>query len=141
MKKKIAACVLLLTLAVFFANAYGQYGVNTLTHYWGDGTAGAKYCGTTKNLTIDEVHNDRWNFFLYDKYTSNPQSFSGKLSKRQSRLLWYALDQYDYAPGEIYSVLIREEDALFHTIALTVQIKADKSCTWKGFTYDFLILD
>lgn len=136
MKKKIAACMVLLALAVLFAHAYGQYGGITVNYYWGDGWAGAKYCGTTKNLTIDEVYNDRWWDTYYDSDCSKPQSFSGKLSKRQSRLLWDALNQYDYAPGEIYSVGIREESAPYHHFALSVLIEADGGATWIGFTYD-----
>ena len=136
MKKKFAMCAVLLAVAVFFANAYGQYSGMTVTYYWLYGWAGAKYCGTTKNLTIEEVHNDRWWGVYYNKSNSDPQSFSGKLSKRQSALLWYALGQYDYAPGEIYSVNFSEEDARAHCFALTVQIEQDGSCTWMGFTYD-----
>ena len=138
MKKKIVACFLLLVLILFSVNAYGQYGGISVSYYWGDGWAGAKYCGTTKNLSIEEVHNDRWMDTYYGKDCSNPQSFSGKLSKRQNRLLWDALNQYDYAVGEIYSVTFTEENNPKHHFALTVQIEADGSCTWKGFTYDDL---
>ncbi len=138
MKKKITVCAVLLIVAVFFASAYGKYSGINCTYYWGYGWAGAKYCGTTKNLTIEEVHNDRWMYTYYAKGCSDPQSFSGKLSKRQSALLWYALGQYDYAPGEIYSVNFAEENATDHCFALSVQIEQDGSCTWKGFTYDEL---
>ena len=102
------------------------------------GFAGAKYCGTTKNLTIDEVYNDRWNSVYYENTLSNPQSFSGKLSKRQNSLLWYALSQYDYVAGEIYAVNFTFENNLRHHYALSVQIESDGSCAWKGFTYDVL---
>ena len=91
-----------------------------------------------KNLTIEEVHDNRWQYILKDPRCSSLQAFGGKLSKRQNALLWYALGQYDYAEGEIYSVGFAEEGAPRHHFALTVRIEADGSCTWQGFTYDVL---
>ena len=91
MKKRIISILLILVFVTFYISAYGKYGGITNQYYWGYGWVGAKYCGTTKNLSIDEVHNDRWNSVYYDNSLSNPQSFSGKLLKRQSSLLWYAL--------------------------------------------------
>ena len=138
MKKRIISILLILVFVTFYISAYGKYGGITNQYYWGYGWAGAKYCGTTKNLSIDEVHNDRWNSGYYDNSLSTPQSFSGKLSKRQSSLLWYALKQYDYLAGEIYAVNFTDENYLGHHYALSVQIEADGSCTWKGFTFDDL---
>lgn len=138
MKKRIITIFLFLIFSTFYISAYGKYGGVSLTYYWEDGWAGAKYCGTTKNLTLDEVHNDRWMSSYYDNGCSNLQSFSGKLSKKQSRLLWNALAQYDYVAGEIYSVGFAEETNPRHYYGLTVQIEADGSCTWKGFTYDVI---
>ena len=65
-----------------------------------------------------------------------PIPLNGKLSKRQSDLLWKALEQYDYAAGEIYIVNFYEKDAPKHLFGLTVQINADGSCTWMGYTCD-----
>ena len=138
MKKRSLLVTLFLWIIVSSVFAYGKYGGITTQYYWGYGWAGAKYCGTTKNLTIDEVHNDRWNSVYYENTLSDPQSFSGKLSKRQSSLLWYALSQYDYVAGEIYAVNFIDENYLGHHYALSVQIESDGSCTWKGFTYDEL---
>ncbi|MDE6706294.1 MAG: hypothetical protein K2J81_10395 [Treponemataceae bacterium] len=138
MKKRIVAYTALFVFAVLSTTAYGKYGGITTQYYWGLGWAGAKYCGTTKNLTIEEVHNDRLRNTYSDKTCGNVQSFSGKLSKRQSNLLWRALEQYDYATGEIYSVSFAEEGAPGHHFCLTVEIEADGSCTWIGFTYDIL---
>ena len=135
MKKRMLIFLMFLFAAsqVF---AVGKYGGITESSYWGIGWAGAKYCGTTKNLTIEEVHNDRWNNAVNGTIAFNIHLLSGKLSRRQSSLLWYALGQYDYEAGEIYAVSFAEEAAPNHHFALTVQIKADGSCTWLGFTYD-----
>ena len=67
---------------------------------------------------------------------SNLQPFSGKLSKRESKLVWCALSEYDYAAGEIYAVNYTLTGYSGHHYALTVQIESDGSITWKGFTYD-----
>ena len=95
-----------------------------------------KYCGTTKNLTISEVHNDRWNDAYNDKNCSNLQPFSGKLSKKEIALISCALSEYDYAAGEIYAVNYTLDGNSGHHYALSVQINSDGSITWKGFTYD-----
>lgn len=137
MKKKIIACTVIFAFVLFSSIAYSKYGGISMTFYW-DGWAGAKYCGTTKNLTIEEVHNDRLMDAIQNSTRYNLQSFSGKLSKRQSNLLWEALSQYDYVAGEIYAVGFREVSAPNHCFALTVQIKTDGGCMWYGFTYDDL---
>lgn len=139
MKKRSLLVTLFLCIIVSSVFAYGQYGGIPNEYYseYSDGVAGyagAKYCGTTKNLTIDEVHNDRWNDVYNDKKLSNLQPFSGKLSKRESKLVWCALSEYDYAAGEIYAVNYTLDSG--HHYALSVQINSDGSITWKGFTYD-----
>ena len=141
MKNRSLLVTLFLCIVVSSVFAYGQYGGIPNEYYseYSDGVAGyagAKYCGTTKNLTIDEVHNDRWNDAYNDKNCSNLQSFSGKLSKKERALLWCALNEYDYAAGEIYAVNYTLEGYSGHHYALTVQIESDGSITWKGFTYD-----
>lgn len=142
MRKKTVFCLFLFSFfcsfIAFTVNANGKYSDIFDQYYQGYGWAGAKYCGTTKNLTIEEVHNKRWNACCYDNSCSTPQSFSGKLSKRQSNLLWYALKQYDYVAGEIYAVNFAEENAPYRRYALSVQIESDGTCTWMGFTYDEL---
>lgn len=127
--------LLILSFSIFPIFAYGKYGGITLSYYYGDGWAGAKYCGTTKDLTIEEVDNDRWYAVYYDNTLSDPERFNGKLSKRQSRLLWDALYQYNYETGEIYSVSFVELENPFKHYALSVMIEADGSCSWRGFTY------
>lgn len=132
MKKRIALCAVLFAFAVFSATA---------EYYPGLGAAWADYVGTTKDTTLEKVHNTVMRNATRDAANSGrlsaPIPFDGKLSKRQSDLLWKALEQYDYAAGEIYGVIFFEEDAPRRNFCLTVQINADGSCTWMGFTYDY----
>lgn len=127
MKKRIALCAVLFAFAVFSATA---------EYYPGLGWAVAQYVGTTKDTTLEKVHNAAKRYIANSSEFSAPIPFNGKLSKRQSKLLWKGLEQYDYAAGEIYNVIFIEEDAPKHRFVLTVQIDADGSCTWRGFTYD-----
>lgn len=132
MKKRIAICAVLFAFAVFAAAA---------EYYWGLGEALASYKGTTKYTTIEKVYNDAMRDGIRTANTglwSTPQPFNGKLSKRQSDLLWKALGQYDYAAGEIYLVVFNEEGARRRQFCLTVQIESDRSGTWLGFTSDYL---
>ena len=133
MKKRIALCTVLFAFAVFSATA----GVD----YPGLGWAEADYVGTTKDTTLEKAHNAAMRNardLANSGECSAPIPFNGKLSKRQNDLLWKGLEQYDYAAGEIYSVIFFEEDAPRHLFALTVQIDADGSCTWMGFTCNYL---
>ena len=131
MKKRIIACTLLFVFAMLSATA---------EYYPGLGMADAWYFGTTKNTTIEKVYDSvvetaRLSIPRSNGRLSNPMPFSGKLSKRQSDLLWKALEQYDYAAGEIYSVLF-QENGTFKNFFLAVQIEARGSCTWMGiFSY------
>ncbi len=59
MKKGIVAFTALFVFAVLSAIAYGKYRGITYSYYLGLGWTVATYCGTTKDLTIEEVHNDR----------------------------------------------------------------------------------
>ena len=132
MKKRIVLCAVLFAFAVFSATAY--------EYYPGLGGAEAIYVGTTKDTTLEKAHNDDMRNardVANSGECSAPIPFNGKLSKRQSKLLWKALEQYDYAAGEIYYVTFTEEGAPKHLFALTVQIDADGSCTWMGCTYDY----
>ena len=133
MKKKIVAYAVLFAFAVLSAAGEMRY-------YSGDGWAAATYMGTTKNTTIEKVHNNGMRNFANanNGLFSTPRPLNGKLSKRQSRLLWDALGQYNYAAGEIYAVVFNEEGTPGCQFCLTVQIKADGSCIWLGFTSDFL---
>ena len=90
--------------------------------------------GTTKDTTLKKAHNDFMRNIANSSEFPAPIPFNGKLSKRQSKLLWKALEQYDYAAGEIYNVVFTEEDAPRHVFNLAVQIDAVGSCTWMGFT-------
>lgn len=133
MKKKIAACAVLFAVAVLSATA--EY------YYRGLGAANVEYIGTTKDTTLEKVYNDDLRAMKNLANASNgffphPRPFNSKLSKQQSSLLWKALGQYNYVAGEIYRVSFNEESAIRHIFILTVQIKADGSCTWMGFTYD-----
>ena len=129
MKKRIALCAVLFAFAVFSAAA---------EYYLGLGEASADYVGTMKDITLEKVHNDAMRYYANSGKCSAPIPLNGKLSKRQSKLLWKALEQYDYAAGEIYLVGFTEEGAPRHIFALTVQIDADGSCSWTGFTCDYL---
>ena len=130
MKKRITLCAVLFAFAVFSAAA---------EYYPGLGHAGADYVGTTKDTTLEKVYNhDIMRNIANSGERSAPIPLNGKLSKRQSKLLWKALEQYDYAAGEIYYVTFSEEDAPRHVFALTVQIDADGSCTWRGYTCDYI---
>ena len=128
MKKRIALCAVLFAFAVFSAAA-NEY-------YPGLGGAGATYVGTMKGTTLEKAHNTIMRNMANNSKYSAPIPFNGKLSKRQSDLLWKALEQYDYAAGEIYYVRFVEESAPRRGFTLTVQINADGSCTWMGFTCD-----
>ena len=131
MKKRITLCAVLFAFAVFSAAA---------EYYPGLGYAWADYVGTTKDTTLEKVYNDAMREvrdLANSGECSAPIPFNGKLSKRQNKLLWKALEQYDYAAGEIYGVVFSEEDAPRHDFILTVQINADGSCTWRGFTCDY----
>ena len=131
MKKRIALCAVLFAFAVFSATAY--------EYYPGLGGAEADYVGTMKDTTLEKVHNTvmrNARDVANSGEISAPIPFNGKLSKRQSDLLWKALEQYDYAAGEIYYVTFIEKDSPKHIFGLTVQINADGSCTWMGFTCD-----
>ena len=130
MKKRIALCAVLFAFAVFSAAA---------EYYPGLGAASADYVGTMKDTTLEKVHNTvmrNARDVANSGEISAPIPFNGKLSKRQSDLLWKGLEQYDYAAGEIYYVTFIEKDAPKHLFGLTVQINADGSCTWMGFTCD-----
>lgn len=135
MKKSIFLILLLLAM-LFEVSALEEYGVpiSCFRYYYdyGGGYAGAKYCGTTKNLTLDEVHNNRWKSAFGE---IELESFGGKLSKRQSYLAWSAIEQYDYEPGEIYSVEFCEGFDTNHRYAITCQINSDGSFNWRGFSY------
>lgn len=121
---------------IFEVSALGEYGLPSSCYRYysayGGGYAGAKYCGTTENLTLDEVHNNRWQSAFGEKKL---ESFGGKLSKRQSYLAWSAIKQYDYEPGEIYSVGFYEGFVTNHYYAITCQINSDGTFTWLGFSY------
>lgn len=140
--KKAFALVLVLIAVVFEVSALDEYGIprSSFRFYYdyGGGWAGAKYCGTTKNLTAQEVHNNRWQSSIA-RYNngeiSYPESFGGKLSKRQSALAWNALGQYDYEPGEIYSVGFYEGSDFNHYYGITCQINLDDTFSWNGFSY------
>ena len=127
MKKRIALCAVLFAFAVFSATA---------EYYPGLGDASAFYVGTMKDTTLEKAHHAGMRNIANSGERSAPIPLNGKLSKRQSKLLWKALEQYDYAAGEIYRVTFIEKDAPKHLFALTVQIDADGSCTWMGFTCD-----
>ena len=130
MKKRITLCAVLFAFAVFSATA---------EYYPGLGEAWANYVGTTKDTTLEKVHNAvmrKARDLANSGECSAPIPLNGKLSKRQNDLLWKALEQYDYAAGELYYVGFIEKDAPKHLFALTVQIDADGSCTWMGFTSD-----
>ena len=143
MKKKITICALLLVIVAFSVSAYGKYMPRSVNHRCADGYYGAEYCGTTRELTIEKVDNDCF-MYVMDASSiasspySKPQRFGGKLSKRQSNLLWNALDLYDYSAGEIYTVNFSEGtqmSSIYQVYNLTVKIEADGSCSWKGFSY------
>ena len=132
MKKRIAICAVLFAFAVFAAEAEPEY-------YQGLGVAEAIYVGTTKDTTIEKAYNNGMRH--YDKFvgsilSTTPIPFNGKLTRRQNDLLWKALGRYDYAAGEIYVVTLSELSAPKHMFVLIVQINADGSCTWKGFTVE-----
>lgn len=110
--------------------AQGQY-------YWGDGRAWALYEGTTKVTTLDEVETRMWGLIGATPGIYNMREFSRKLSQRQSRLLWDALRQYNYAPGELYTVIFAEAYAPNLTYVLLVQIEADGSASWRGLTCQY----
>lgn len=129
MKKRITVCAALFVFTVL--SAMGD------EYYYGLGRAMAVYRGTTKDFTIEELYNIAIRNITNNSSFSTPQPLNGKLSKRQSSLLWKALAQYDYAAGEIYSVTFNEEGEPRHEFCLIVQIEADGSCTWMGFTCDF----
>lgn len=133
--------MLLLFVAVFETSALGEYGVPSWDYYWGDGYAGARYCGTTKQISGYEVFSNRWQSGVAEN-KNGLQRVSGKLSKRQSRLIGYALNQYDLQVGEIYSVGISEISNLNYYIGITCEITAvyndgSYSYSWWGFSYYF----
>lgn len=122
MNKKFLVFGLFFCFTAF--SSYAQF------KFYNDGVASVIFSGTTKDTTLKKVYEKMWN--THSTQTSQSQ-FDGKLSKVQSRLLWQALSEYDYAPGEIYSVAMMEYDRPIHTtIILVVRIEKDGSCTWKG---------
>lgn len=54
-----------------------------------------------------------------------------KLMKSESTLLWGALNEFDYEPGEVYSVMISTNYAF---IMIYVEIQKDKSVNYYGWS-------
>lgn len=121
-----------LTVFLFFLfiSIFSIYGTETTP----DGYCDAVYQGTTKDYTIDELYIFYLNLFTKKGYT--PYSL-GKLSKCQSRLLWSAINHYDYEAGDIYKVTFNPIDWPSAIFCLIVEINVDGSCTWKGFSLLF----
>ena len=70
----------------------------------------------------------------YLKHLNKPYKIVQKLSKFENRLLWKALEQYDYKAGEVYGVVIQPTD--YAIIMLWVEIENDGSCSWYGWQYN-----
>ncbi|MBQ3670531.1 MAG: hypothetical protein II921_03515 [Treponema sp.] len=120
MKKKI--CALFFVFMMLSASVYCQY--------YAEGRAEAVYKGTTADRTLDELYDET---LQIARSTGCRLSTVSKLSKRANRLLWKALDQYDYAAGELYCVLIYEGAGAVALLNLCVCITADGGCDWEGF--------
>lgn len=137
--KKILTVFFLLFSMFLRVYALNEYSVPNVDYCYGDGFAGARYCGTTNEISGYEVFSNRWQSCITDKCIGL-QRFSGKLSKRQSRLISFALNQYDLQVGEIYSVGIYEISNLNYRIGITCEITAvnsdgSYSYSWWGFSY------
>lgn len=137
--KKIFCLLLIFFTSICLVSALGEYGIpnSSFRYVWDDGYSGAKYCGSTKNISGYEVHNNRWKSAYGMNYL---ESFSGKLSKSQARLINNALDQFDLEVGDIYAVGFYEIADLRHYYGITVEITAVRadgsySYNWWGFSY------
>jgi len=104
MKRKLALCMVLGTLA-FFAFAEAKY----YEDYWSGfkGAAVAAYEGKSGF----EIQWDR-SFEMLQQLLINEGfifSMQHKLSKEESWLLWQVLGEYEYEDGEVYSVYISSQ--------------------------------
>ncbi|MBR1615549.1 MAG: hypothetical protein IJ673_08710 [Treponema sp.] len=124
MKKRLALCILLFglsTLAVFSLK------------YRRAGEAEARYVGSLKdnpNFSLESSF-EQWyeEMVRMNPYTTHRIS---KLSKTESELLWDALSDYNYSPGDIYIVVFQESGSSYAG-TLTCVINADgRSCNWAG---------
>ncbi|EMB24376.1 hypothetical protein E4N83_10935 [Treponema denticola] len=58
----------------------------------------------------------------------------GKLSKQESFLLWSALNEYDYEEGEMYVVVIKQEDEYLHLFVIIMD-EVNYGCHFWGGIY------
>ena len=123
LKRKFAGCVLL-----FAFSTLALWGID-LKNY-NDGQAVATYYGTTRETCIEKMFDKVWEDYELSSF-SDIHSINGKLSKAQQRLYWAALDEFDYSPGEIYLVCLRENESL-DMYFLVIEIMADGGLYYIG---------
>ena len=138
MKKICFVLFFILFNFLVFAQDYGIPN-SCFSYVYGYGKSGAVYDGNTKNLTLEEVHKNRWETSIKDNKIGL-KSFSGKFSQRQITLVNNALNQYKLEAGDIYSVGFYESSDYYHYFGITVRIDEVRSdgsygYSWMGFSY------
>lgn len=143
MKKKflIAFVFVFSTILCAYSQQY-EVPPSSFSFVSGYGWSGAVYCGNTNPLSVFplvNVHNKRCSDCI-ENNVRGYQLFSGKLSNRQSRLVNYALEQFQLEVGDIYSVGFYEISDTNHYYGITVEITEVNSdgsylYDWMGFSY------
>lgn len=147
--KKLSCFLFIFSISMCLVFALGEYdrpilpNLRPVSDY---GASGAMFCGTTKNITIYEVNNNRWQTYANSNMKPKLMELE-KLSKNQDSLVRNALNRFDLKVGEIYSVLFSEYNIFLLSnldflplCAVTVEITAvnsDGSCgySWLGFYF------
>lgn len=119
---------------IFSASATCKYEVQKLTVKIGKDYAGAKYCGTNSEISIDEVYNTRLNDVSKSFKT---KKIEGDLSKRISNLIWETVYDSGYKVGDIYLVQVNSADSYnVEILNLVIEITSfNEQCKWIGFSY------
>ena len=124
MKKKLMFIIALVCFAPIIAQ-------NADVFFYGSGWATAHYLGK-KTSTQNAYSNFKESCRFYDSKGLVYGEIE-KLTKEQSRLLWGALDKFDYKTGELYSVAICSEHmGRIRMMDIKVEITESGSCEWYG---------
>ena len=89
------------------------------------------YLGDKNTTTLDIEFNGRYNSAI--KSIPKNVRWIGKLTKSQRNIIYSALDEYEYEPGEIYCVCF--DDDLDYLNVFVIEIDDDKGFFWKGFKH------
>lgn len=103
-----------------------------MAEYWENGARSeAIYKGTTADCRA-------YNFWVdtedWIKRRNEPYKNLEKLTKLEKSLLFGAMKEYDYNPGEVYAIVM-EEPSKYAMLMLWIEIENDGSFTWYGWQY------